>query len=147
MSDIDDKRDYLVRPIIGVGAVIWNDENVLLIKRGKAPSKGSWSIPGGAQELGETLRDAVRREVLEEAGIIVSTPVLIDTVDLITPDGNGQVQYHYTLIDFVAEAQETDLKTGGDAADARWVPFVQLDDYRLWDKTKDMITRSRALRR
>lgn len=89
MSDIDDKRDYLARPIIGVGAVIWNDENVLLIKRGKAPSKGSWSIPGGAQELGETLRDAVRREVLEEAGIIVSTPVLIDTVDLITPDGNG----------------------------------------------------------
>jgi len=63
MSDIDDKRDYLARPIIGVGAVIWNDENVLLIKRGKAPSKGSWSIPGGAQELGETLRDAVRREV------------------------------------------------------------------------------------
>lgn len=147
MSDIDDKRDYLVRPIIGVGAVIWNDENVLLIKRGKAPSKGSWSIPGGAQELGETLRDAVWREVLEEAGIIVSTPVLIDTVDLITPDGNGQVQYHYTLIDFVAEAQETDLKAGGDAADARWVPFVQLDDYRLWDKTKDMITRSRTLRR
>lgn len=147
MSEIDDRRDYLARPIIGVGAVIWNDENVLLIKRGKPPNKGSWSLPGGAQELGETLRDAVRREVLEEVGITISAPILIDTVDLIWPDNNGRVQYHYTLIDFVAEAQQTDLKAGGDAADARWVPFVQIDDYQLWNKTKDMIIRSRSLRR
>lgn len=142
-----DKRDYLARPIIGVGAVVWKGDDVLLIRRGKSPNKGSWSLPGGAQELGETLREAVRREVFEESGITISEPMLIDTVDLITPDSNGQVQYHYTLIDFVAEALESDLHAGGDADDARWVSLVRLDDYRLWDKTRDMIIRSRSLRR
>ena len=146
MSDLDN-RDYLARPIIGIGAVVWHGDNVLLIQRGNAPNKGSWSLPGGAQELGETLRDAVHREVFEEAGITISEPILIDTVDLITPDKNGRVQYHYTLIDFVAEAQETDLQAGSDAADARWVSPAELGNYQLWDKTRDMIIRSRTLRR
>lgn len=147
MTSDPDKRDYLARPIIGIGAVVWHGNNVLLIQRGKAPNKGSWSLPGGAQELGETLREAVHREVFEEAGITISEPILIDTVDLITPDKNGQVQYHYTLIDFVAEALEVDLKAGGDAADARWVFLTEIGNYRLWDKTRNMINRSRILRR
>ncbi len=141
-----DKRDYLSRPIIGVGAVVWHGNDVLLIRRGKSPNKGQWSLPGGAQDLGETLHDAVRREVFEETGITISEPILIDTVDLITRDITGRVQYHYTLIDFLAEASETVLSAGGDAADARWVSQDDLANYHLWDKTIVMIERARDLR-
>ena len=145
MSD-PDVRTFLPRPIIGVGAVVWHDDQVLLIKRGKEPNIGSWSLPGGAQELGETLEQAVRREILEETGIEISPPILVDTVDLISPAPNGIIQYHYTLIDFTAEAVGADLCAGGDAADAQWADTTKLDPYKLWNKTIEMIEKARRVR-
>jgi len=143
-SDIDE-RIFLPRPIIGVGAVVWHQDRVLLIKRGKEPNIGSWSLPGGAQELGETVRDAVCREVMEETGVKISSPVLIDTVDLISPAKDGKIAYHYTLIDFVAVARDPDVRPGGDAADARWVNINDVTSYKLWTKTLEIIAKSRSI--
>jgi ADP-ribose pyrophosphatase YjhB (NUDIX family) len=140
-----DERTFLPRPIIGVGAVVWHQDHVLLIQRGKEPNIGSWSIPGGAQELGETVREAVCREVMEETGVKISSPILVDTVDLIAHTEEDKVEYHYTLIDFVAVALNPDISLGGDAADAKWVKVNEVTNYNLWNKTIDIIAKSRTI--
>ena len=130
-------------PLVGVGAVIWNDRReIVLIRRGREPRNDEWSIPGGHVEWGENLRDAVLREVQEETGLTVEIVGLIDTVDLITRDDAGAVSRHYVLIDFTASAIGGELRAGSDAADARWVPFSQLDEYRLWSETRRIIEAS-----
>lgn len=145
MSDAD-VRTFQPRPIVGVGAVVWHGDQVLLIQRGKEPDIGSWSLPGGAQEIGETLENAVRREVLEETGIEISQPILVDTVDLISPAKDGTIQYHYTLIDFTAEAVGIEVHAGDDAADAKWADSNQLAPFKLWSKTVEMIEKAKRLR-
>jgi ADP-ribose pyrophosphatase YjhB (NUDIX family) len=96
-------RLYPKRPVVGVGVVVCRDDTVLLVRRANAPGKGNWSLPGGAQELGETVFEAARREVLEETSVTVDVLGLVDVVDSIRPDSAGRIQYHYTLIDVVAE--------------------------------------------
>jgi len=131
-------------PVLGVGAVIWNDRHeVVLIRRGKAPRQGQWSIPGGHLEWGESLHDAIVREVLEETGLTVEIAGLVDTVDLIARDESGAVTRHYVLIDFAARVVAGELRAGSDAAEARWVPFSALDDYGLWSETRRIIDDSR----
>jgi 8-oxo-dGTP diphosphatase len=127
-------------PVLGVGAVIWNDKHeIVLIRRGKAPRQDQWSIPGGHLEWGESLHDAIVREVLEETGLAVEIAGLIDTVDLIARDESGEVTRHYVLIDFAARVVSGELRAGSDAADARWVPLSALDDYALWSETRRII--------
>lgn len=142
ISELDD-RSFLPRPLIGVGAVVWHKDHVLLIQRGKEPHAGSWSLPGGAQELGETVREAVCREVLEETGVKISSPILVDTIDMISKTEDDKIEYHYTLIDFVAVALNPDITLGGDAADAKWVNVKDVTRYDLWNKTVEMIAKSR----
>ena len=132
--------------MLGVGAVIWNDRHeIVLIRRGKAPRQDQWSIPGGHLEWGESLHDAILREVMEETGLTVAIAGLIDTVDLITRDATGEVTRHYVLIDFAARLIAGELTAGSDAAEARWVPFSTLDDYPLWSETRRIIEDSRRL--
>jgi ADP-ribose pyrophosphatase YjhB (NUDIX family) len=141
----NDERTFLPRPLIGVGAVVWHQDHVLLIQRGKEPNAGSWSIPGGAQELGETVREAVCREVMEETGVKISNPILVDTVDLISRTEEDKIEYHYTLVDFVAVALNPDISLGGDAADAKWVKVSEVTNYNLWNKTIEIIAKSRDI--
>jgi 8-oxo-dGTP diphosphatase len=133
-------------PVIAVGAVIWNEKGeVVLIRRGKPPRKGEWSIPGGRVEWGETLRDAVLREIMEETGLGVEILGSIETLDSIARDEAGGVLRHYVLADFAAKAVSGSLKAGSDAEDAIWVPFGRIGDYGLWKETRRIIEKSAAL--
>jgi 8-oxo-dGTP diphosphatase len=119
-------REYPVRPIVGVGAVIIEGDLVLLIKRGQAPLKGEWSLPGGALELGETLEEGIRREVLEETGLIIETIGVVEVVDRISRDAEGRVQYHYVLVDYLCRVTGGSLECATDADDARWATLEEL---------------------
>lgn len=132
-------REYPDYPMVGVGVVVWKDETVLLIQRGKPPRAGAWSLPGGRQELGETTREAGVREVLEETGIKIEIKDLIDVVDTINRDDSGRVRMQYTLVDYWAEWKSGEPTASTDAADARWVHPEDLPDYNLWDETLRVI--------
>ncbi len=97
-------RLYPSRPIVGVGAVILRDGEVLIVRRANPPLQGEWSIPGGALDLGEKLRDGVAREVREETGLDVEVGPVLDVFDSIFPDSEGRTQYHYVLIDYLCHA-------------------------------------------
>jgi 8-oxo-dGTP diphosphatase len=132
-------REYPIRPTIGVGVVVWHGERVLLVRRGKPPRLGHWSLPGGAQQVGETVAEAAWREVKEEAGLEVALGDIVATVDMIERDREGRIRYHYTLIDFVAEAASPELHPGSDAADARWFGLAEIDALDLWSETVRVI--------
>jgi 8-oxo-dGTP diphosphatase len=138
-------REYPLRPVVGVGVVVWHGERVLLVRRGQAPRVGQWSLPGGAQELGETVAAAARREVLEETGLEVEIGEVLAAVDMIEREA-GRVRYHYTLIDFSAEAAGPELRPGGDAADARWFTPEEVAGLGLWSETLRIIELARARR-
>jgi 8-oxo-dGTP diphosphatase len=127
-------------PVVGVGAVIWNDKReIVLIRRGKPPRLGQWSIPGGHVEFGEGLRQAIEREAREETGLVIEIAGLIDVVDSISRDADGAVVRHYVLVDFTARSISGDLRAGTDASDARWVAYESLDEYSLWSETRRVI--------
>jgi 8-oxo-dGTP diphosphatase len=126
------KREYPDAPIAGVGAVIVRDrpdgqKQVLLIRRAQEPLKGEWSLPGGAVELGETLEQAICREVQEETGLIVETVDIVQAFDRISRDPEGRVRYHYVLIDFLCRIAGGWLACATDALEARWATANELE--------------------
>lgn len=135
-------REYPDRPFVGVGLVVWRDEKFLLIQRGKAPRYGTWSLPGGRQKLGETVREAGLREIKEETDLDVEITHLIDVVDSLTRDDDDRVRFHYTLVDFTAEWRGGTAKAGSDAAGVRWVHPDELGQFELWDETVRIIRMS-----
>ena len=139
-------REYPLRPVVGVGTVVGHGARGLRGRRGRPPRQGHWSLRGGAQELGETVAEAARREVLEETGLEVEIGEVLATVDLIERDGD-RVRYHYTLIDFSAEALGPALRPGGDAADARWFTLAEVERLGLWSETVRIIRLAHARRR
>jgi len=127
------RREYPSQPIVGVGAVILQDGKLVLIKRGVEPGKGRWSIPGGAVELGEGVRDTAVREAKEECGLDIElvrdTPM--DAIDNMIEGEKGRLQYHYILLQFLARPKGGNLKPGGDVTEVKWVPLGEVDTYNL----------------
>ena len=143
------RREYPQQPLVGVGAVIVEDGRVLLIKRGKTPLLGEWSIPGGMLELGETLRRGAEREALEETGLVVRATDLLGVFDRIVPDsvvqdpaepnGMKRMLYHYVLIDFLCRRISGDVLAAGDAADARWFMPQEVGKISLPEDTRNVV--------
>jgi 8-oxo-dGTP diphosphatase len=145
MSDERSERMYPSRPMVGVGAVVWDGGRVLLERRGQPPAQGSWSLPGGLIEIGETAEDAVRREVREECGIEVAVGPMLGLFEPVQRDSDGKVRYHFVVIDFLAHYRAGALQAGDDAAELCWVTPAELDSYALMRATREMIERALAI--
>lgn len=138
------KREYPETPLIGVGAVIVDrsehgQTRVLLIRRGKAPLLGEWSLPGGVLECGETLRDATIREAREETGLIVEPEEMLGVYERIIRDEQGKTRYHYVLIDYLCRVVGGNLQAGSDAADVRWFKREELPPLNLAYDANDVV--------
>ncbi len=140
-------RAYPERPLCGVGVVVWRRQQVLLVRRGKPPRQGRWSLPGGLQELGEAVFEAAAREVLEETGLTVAVTELIDVVDLIEHDGDGRVRYHYTLPDVTAEWRSGEVVPGDDVTHAEWFTLDSIPTPELWSETVRIVKLSAERRK
>ena len=138
-------REYPDWPRVGVGAVVLRPDSVLLVRRGRAPALGEWSLPGGAQELGETVEATARRELLEETGLSVGTLTLVAHVDSIHPDADGRIRYHYTILDFAAHWQGGEPVAGDDVTAAAFIRFDALDGLGLWSEALRVIAAARVL--
>ena len=119
-------EDYPNHPRLGVGAVVFKDNRVLLVLRSTPPAQHQWAIPGGRVELGETLQTAAEREVLEETGIRIRAGEPIYTFDAIDRDDAGRVRYHYVIVDLDAEYLSGEPIPDDDARDARWISAREL---------------------
>ena len=146
MSQKESKTD-LNFPIIGVGVVVWKKDNFLLIQRGKDPRYGQWSIPGGRQEIGETLKETAIREIREETGLEINVTNFLEVIDSIQRDKTGKVLFHATLIDYSAEWVAGTAAPSSDAMATAWHTLDDLNNLPLWTETKRIIQKSADLRK
>jgi ADP-ribose pyrophosphatase YjhB (NUDIX family) len=139
-------RTFPERPVVGVGAVILDGARVVLIKRGQPPLQGEWSLPGGAVELGETLEDAVAREVLEETGLPIEVGPVVEVLDRVHRTSDGRIEYHYVIVDYLCRSSsDRPLVAGSDALDARWVSASELPAYHVTAKAIAVIHKALEL--
>lgn len=139
MENERNSRRYPPRPILGVGALIFEGSRILLVERGKEPLKGYWSLPGGVLETGETLKEGIRREVLEETGLHVEPYEVAEIFERIMRDPSGIPEYHYVLIDYLCRVESGTLQAGDDVSAAAWVEMAQLDSLLLTEGTLEVI--------
>jgi len=133
------KREYPDAPLVGVGAIIIEDDRALLVRRGHPPLAGEWSIPGGVLEVGETLRQAAAREALEETGLTVEPADLLGVYDRVVRDHDERTIYHYVLIDFLCRRVAGEPRAAGDAEDVRWFTLVEMEALLLAEDTAEVI--------
>jgi 8-oxo-dGTP diphosphatase len=138
-----DSREYPARPIVGVGAVILagDPRGVVLIKRRYEPLAGRWSLPGGTVEVGETLEEALVREIEEETGLTVTVGPVVEVFDRILRDEQGRVRFHFVLVDYLCAAAGGRLRHGSDVDDAVVARPARLDEFQLTDKALAVIRR------
>ncbi len=138
-------REFPTRPWVGIGAVIFRGDRVLLARRGKPPRLGAWSLPGGAQHVGEGAIECARRELLEETGITAGPLILADVIDAVNRDADGRVRYHYTIIDYCGHWAAGEARPGDDVAEIAWAAPDELAAYALTREALAVIEKSRQL--
>ncbi|MBW2619427.1 MAG: NUDIX hydrolase, partial [Deltaproteobacteria bacterium] len=114
------RRHYPSQPLVGVGGIIFKGGEVLLVKRGRPPGAGQWSLPGGLIEVGETINQALDREISEETGLSVDIGPLVEVYEWLDRDDQGAVAYHYVVLDYLCLWQGGRPQPDSDAAEARW---------------------------
>jgi mutator protein MutT len=139
-------RTYPDRPIVGVGAIVLDGNRVVLVKRAHEPLKGEWSVPGGAVDVGETLEQAIRREVREETCLDVEVGPIVDVLDRIRYDPAGRVKFHYVLVDFLCRPLSGMLRCASDAEEAAWAERADLARYGVAEETLTVIDKAIARR-
>jgi len=132
-------RRYPAAPRVGIGIILLRGPEVLLVRRAKPPAAGAWSLPGGAQELGETAEAAARRELLEETGLACGKLTLAGYVDSIHRDASGAIEYHYTILDFCARYTDGAALAGDDVSAVAWASPAEFDAYDLWPEARRVI--------
>ena len=136
------ERRYPRRPLVGVGALIFAGDRILMAQRGKEPLRGWWSLPGGALETGELLADAIRREVREETGLEVEPVRVFEIFERIMRDGVGQPEYHYVLIDYICRVMGGELRAGDDVCHVEWMRLEELRKLGITEGTLGVIERA-----
>lgn len=138
-----DSRRYPARPVVGVGGIVIDEGKVLLVRRGREPLKGYWSIPGGAVETGERLEAAVCRELWEETGLSVEPLFLAAVFQRLMPDAKGETEYHYVLIDYVCGIAEgaspAEARPGDDADELGWFALDEAETMLMTPGTLDVV--------
>ena len=140
------KREYPESPIVGVGGVIFDGASVLLAQRGQEPGKGTWSLPGGAVELGEKLIDALKREIREEIGIEIEVGGLIRVLDRIIQDEEKRIRYHYVIVDYWGWKVSGQPKPGSDASDVCFVSLKGIQKMDIHREVQETILMAAELR-
>lgn len=143
----DIPREYRDAPLVGVGALIWRADTgqVLLVQRSREPSLGMWALPGGLVEIGETLADALVREVAEETGLTVRPGPFIGSFEPILRDDEGRVRFHYVVLDYLALWEAGVPQAGDDAGAVGWFAPDALDALPMSPATRAMVHKGIAL--
>jgi ADP-ribose pyrophosphatase len=133
------KREYPDRPVVGIGAVVIRDGRVLLIRRGVAPGRGLWAVPGGSLELGENLQQGAEREILEETGVTIRAREPVYAFDFFERDPDGRIRFHFVIVDLAADYIRGDVKGADDALEARWLAPGDLDHLPVSKNTRKLL--------
>jgi len=138
-------REYPPQPLVGVGGVVLENETVLLVRRALEPLRGEWSLPGGLVELGETLTDALRREIREETGLAVRIGPTVEVLDRIHRDVQGRVRFHYVIVDYLCHVESGQANAASDAAEICWADRAHLPEFGLRPETLAVIEKAFAM--
>lgn len=138
-KSVPDDRRYPSRPVVGVGITIWRGDKVLLVKRGKPPRKGEWGLPGGVQQLGETIMAAAVREAREETGLNIVPLGIVTTLDALTRDKNSKTEFHYTIIEVAAESRDGEPRAQDDALAVRWATVDEVEKLCAWPEVARVV--------
>jgi 8-oxo-dGTP diphosphatase len=139
-------RRHPEHPVVAVGVLLLDGDRVLLVRRARPPQVGRWTVPGGGVELGETLEAAAQRELAEETGLTCALGPVVEVLDRVVRDGEGRIEFHYVILDFLGSEPRGELRAGSDAGEARWFRVDELAGIETTDGLVPVVQRAREMR-